>query len=70
MFKNLHPQNGVTIKEMIIPRNNHDQRVSFGMVKAGSEYGIQSTKRMSRSQYNLLRSKSPITQRKGNTTSI
>lgn len=64
MFKNVHPQNGVTIKEIILPRNDHDQRVSFGMVKGGNEYGLQSTKRMSRSQYNLLRSRSNLTQRK------
>ncbi|TNV81206.1 hypothetical protein FGO68_gene9100 [Halteria grandinella] len=76
MFKNLHPSNGVTIKEMIIPRSqqsDHDQRVSFGLVKQGNEYGMSASshvKRMSRSQYNLLRNKSLITQRKGNTTSI
>ena len=62
-FEGLNPRLGVTLKQLIVNRNQNDDKlgdkvVSFGVIKGSVSY-IQA-KKMSLGDYQQLRSRSPF----------
>lgn len=55
LLENLNPQMGVTLKELIVNKSGKED--SFGFVKIGLDLQNNDNKRMTRTQYNSLRSK-------------